>query len=52
MRLKLPILGGLLLLAGTCHAQIGLRAGVNTYTIATKAVRDAQYASADAKSGY
>jgi hypothetical protein len=46
------MLAGLLLLAGGAHAQLGLRAGVNTTTIATKAVRDSQYASADAKTGY
>lgn len=49
---KLLLLNGLLLLAGGAHAQLGLRVGINTVTITTKAVRDPQYASTDAKSGY
>ncbi|MBD2714126.1 PorT family protein [Microvirga sp. STR05] len=47
------LLGGLLLLlAGSAHAQLGLRAGANTTTIATKTPQPSQQASADAKTGY
>ena len=52
MNPKLPLLSGLLLLAGGAHAQLGLRAGANTTTIATKTAQQGQQASADAKTGY
>lgn len=52
MNLKLPLLSGLLLLAGGAHAQLGVRAGANTTHIATKTPQQGQQASADAKTGY
>lgn len=52
MHQKLTALSGLLLLAGSAHAQLGLRAGANSTTIATRTLQQSQQASADAKTGY
>lgn len=45
------LLSSLLLLTGTAHAQLGLRAGANATTITTEPAQY-QQASADAKTGY
>ncbi|WBA40809.1 porin family protein [Hymenobacter canadensis] len=50
--MKLLLLSGMLLLAGSAYAQLGLRAGANTTYIATKTPQQGQQASADAKAGY
>lgn len=52
MNRKLLLSGCLLLLAGSAHAQLGLRAGANTAAILTKVRHQGQQATADAKAGY
>ncbi|AII52324.1 porin family protein [Hymenobacter sp. APR13] len=46
------LLSGLLLLAGSAHAQLGVRAGANTTTMAIETPQQGQRASADAKAGF
>lgn len=52
MRAVLFTLSSLLLTAGTAHAQLGLRAGLNLATLSTKSVRNGQNAHANARLGY
>ncbi|WBO83767.1 porin family protein [Hymenobacter yonginensis] len=52
MHQKLTALSGLLLLAVSAHAQLGVRVGANTTTIATRTLQQSQQASADAKTGF
>jgi hypothetical protein len=52
MRSLLLTLGSLLLAASGAQAQFGVRAGLNTTTLTTKAVRTGQEASADARTSY